>query len=39
MSFIDLEPMGIYSLDIMADSIDPKQMLVGLILDIVSHNN
>ena len=30
MSFIDLEFMGIQSPDIMADSIDAKQMLVTL---------
>jgi len=30
MSFIDLEFMGIQSPDIMADSIDTKQMLVTL---------
>jgi hypothetical protein len=30
MSFIDLEFMGIQSLDIMADSIDAKQMLLTL---------
>jgi len=30
MSFIDLEFMGIQSLDIMADSVDAKQMLVTL---------
>jgi hypothetical protein len=30
MSFIDLEFMGIQSPDIMADSIDPKQMLLTL---------
>jgi hypothetical protein len=31
MSFIDLEFMGIQSPDIMADSVDAKQMLITLI--------
>ena len=30
MSFIDFESMGIQSPDIMADSIDPKQMFLTL---------
>jgi len=38
MSFINLEFMGIQSPDIMADSIDAKQMLVTLNGKIDQHN-